>query len=108
MTLQDYEVIVYISKAMGVRIKSLFIMSEFDRSNICARYPTTNERGSDWNNSTLVDDTDFVMVDYVKENAAHIERRMRICLPRIAQTGEAVIYRGLCNRNVGHAQLCFE
>ncbi len=50
MTLQDYEAIVYISKAVGVRIKSLFIMSEFDRSNICAQYPTTNEHGSNWDN----------------------------------------------------------
>jgi hypothetical protein len=73
MTLQDYEVIVYISKAVGVRIKSLFIMSEFDRSNICARYPTTNEKGSNWDNSALVSDSDFEIMDYVKENAAHIE-----------------------------------
>ncbi len=73
MTLQDYEVIVYISKAVGVRIKSLFIMSEFDRSNICAQYPTTNEQGSNWDNSALVNDSDFVIMDYVKENAAYIE-----------------------------------
>ena len=73
MTLQDYEVIVYISKAVGVRIKGLFIMSEFDRSNICAQYPTTNEQGSTWDNSALVNDRDFVIMDYVKENAAHIE-----------------------------------
>jgi hypothetical protein len=73
MTLQDYEVVVYISKAVGVRIKSLFIMSEFDRSNICARYPTTNEKGAHWDNSALVSDSDFVVMNYVKENAAHIE-----------------------------------
>jgi len=73
MTLPDYEVIVYISKAVGVRLKSLFIMSEFDRSNICARYPTTNEKGGDWDNSALVSDSDFAVMNYVKENAAHIE-----------------------------------
>ena len=73
MTLQDYEVIVYLSKAVGVRIKGLFIMSEFDRSNICAQYPTTNEKGSNWDNSALVSDSDFVTMDYVKENAAHLE-----------------------------------
>jgi len=73
MTLPDYEVLVYISKTVGVRIKGLFIMSEFDRSNICARYPTTNEKGSDWDNSALVSDSDFTVMDYVKENAAHIE-----------------------------------
>ena len=73
MTLEDYEVIVSIGKAAGVRIKCLFIMSEFDRSNICAQYPTTNEHGSDWDNSALVNDSDFTIMDYVKENAAHIE-----------------------------------
>ncbi|UCC97407.1 MAG: hypothetical protein JSW66_16375 [Phycisphaerales bacterium] len=73
MTLEDYEVIVTIGKAAGVRIKSLFIMSEFDRSNICAQYPTTNEHGRDWDNSRLVNDNDFVIMNYVKENAAHIE-----------------------------------
>lgn len=73
MGLADYEVVVYIGKAAGVRIKSLFIMSEFDRSNICAAYPTTNEHGSDWDNSALVSDGDFTIMDYVKDNAAHIE-----------------------------------
>lgn len=73
MGLDDYEVVVYIGKAAGVRIKSLFIMSEFDRSNICAAYPTTNEHGSDWDNSALVSDGDFTIMDYVKDNAAHIE-----------------------------------
>jgi hypothetical protein len=73
MTLPDYEVLVYISQAVGVRLKCLFIMSEFDRSNVCARYPTTNEKGSNWDNSALVSDDDFVVMNYVKENAAHIE-----------------------------------
>ncbi|MCU0916728.1 MAG: hypothetical protein MUC88_19530 [Planctomycetes bacterium] len=73
MSLADYEVLVYISKAAGVRLKCLFIMSEFDRSNICAQYPTTNEKGSAWDNSALVSNNDFVVMNYVKENAAHIE-----------------------------------
>jgi hypothetical protein len=73
MALDDYKVIVDIGKAAGVRIKCLFIMSEFDRSNICAQYPTTNEHGSDWDNSALVSDNDFVIMDYVKDNAAHFE-----------------------------------
>jgi hypothetical protein len=73
MTRADYEVLVYIGKATGVRLKCLFIMSEFDRSNTCARYPTTNEKGSDWDNSRLVSDNDCAVMNYVKENAAHIE-----------------------------------
>lgn len=65
MTLQDYEVIVHISEAVRVRIKSLFIMSEFDRSDICAEYPTTNEHGINWDNSAVVNDRDFAIMDYV-------------------------------------------
>ncbi len=73
MTLPDYEVIVYVSEAVGVRIKCLFVMSEFDRSNICAQYPTTTEKGINWDNSRLVNDADLAVMDYVKNNAAHIE-----------------------------------
>ena len=73
MGLPDYEVLTYIGKAVGVRIKCLFIMSEFDRSNICAEYPTTTEQGSSWDNSERVSEDDFTIMDYVKDNSAHIE-----------------------------------
>ena len=73
MGLPDYEVLAYVGKAVGVRIKSLFIMSEFDRSNICAEYPTTTEEGENWDNSARLSDEDFLIMDYVKENSAHIE-----------------------------------
>jgi prepilin-type processing-associated H-X9-DG protein len=76
MTLQDYEVIVYISKAVGVRIKCPFVVSEFDRSNICAQYPTTNEQGIRWDYSALVTDNDFTIMDYVKQNSATVELEM--------------------------------
>ena len=93
MTLDDYDVIVYICRAAGVRIKSLFIMSEFDRSNICAQYPTTNEHGSDWDNSALASDGDFVIMEYffgIAERWTNrlLLRRTRICLHRIAQASK--------------------
>ena len=37
MVWQDYEVLVYIAKAVGTRLQCNFIMCEFDRSNICAQ-----------------------------------------------------------------------
>lgn len=73
MGLPDYEVLTCVSESVGVRIKCLFIMSEFDRSNICAEYPTTTEDGKDWDNSARVSEDDFLIMDYVKDNASHIE-----------------------------------
>lgn len=73
MVFEDYEVIKYISDAVGVRIRCLFIMAEFDRSNICSKYPTTTQDGSDWDNTSLVSDEDFTIMNFVKENAGAIE-----------------------------------
>jgi len=73
MVWQDYEVLVYIAKAVGTRLQCNFIMCEFDRSNICAEYPTTTWQGSNWDNSQLVSDDDFRIMNYVKDNAAYIE-----------------------------------
>jgi hypothetical protein len=71
--LADYEAIVNIGEAVNSRLLCLFIMSEYDRSNICAEYPTTTERGELWDNSALVSDNDFKVMDYVKDNAAFME-----------------------------------
>jgi hypothetical protein len=73
MVWADYEALVYVAEAVNARLQCLFVMCEFDRSNICAEYPTTTQDGNSWDNSALVDDNDFVIMDYVKDNAAHIE-----------------------------------
>ncbi|UCC22011.1 MAG: hypothetical protein JSW23_09425 [Planctomycetota bacterium] len=73
MVWEDYESIVYVGRTVGARLQCLFIMCEFDRSNICAEYPTTTLEGDSWDNSALVDANDFVIMDYVKDNAAYIE-----------------------------------
>jgi hypothetical protein len=73
MGMADYEAIVGIAKSVKSRLLCLFIMSEFDRSNICAEYPTTTEQGENWDNSALVSDNDYTIMNYVKRNAAHME-----------------------------------
>lgn len=73
MTLSDYESVVNIAKKVDSRLLGLFIMSEFDRSNICAEFPSTTEYGKNWDNSSLVSDDDFKIMDYVKDNAAFLE-----------------------------------
>jgi len=73
MVWEDYEVLVYVAEAVKTRLQCLFIMCEFDRSNICAEYPTTTQEGSSWDNSALVSDDDFTIMNYIKDNAAYIE-----------------------------------
>jgi len=81
MVLDDYQDIVQVGKNMGVRIHTNWILSELDRSNICAK-PEYNlpigpsditEFALNWDNSQYVDDDNFVLMDYVKDNAAWME-----------------------------------
>lgn len=73
MVWEDYEALVYVAEAVKTRLQCLFVMSEFDRSNICAEYPTTTQEGSSWNNSALMSDDDFTIMNYIRDNAAYIE-----------------------------------
>lgn len=73
MAWEDYEVLVYVAEAVKTRLQCLFVMCEFDGSNICANYPTTTQEGRSWDNSALVSDDDFAIMNYVKDSAAYIE-----------------------------------
>ena len=73
MGMADYEVVIDIAKAVNTRILGLFIMSEFDRSNICADFPSTTEEGANWDNSDRKRDDDHRIMNYVKSNAAYLE-----------------------------------
>ncbi len=73
MGLKDYQVLNYIGKKLKTRLMCLFIMSEFDRSNICAQYPTSSQQGKNWDNSSLVTEDDFTIMNYVKDHADTIE-----------------------------------
>ena len=70
---RDYEVLVYVAKKVGVRLSGRFVVSEFDRENVLANYPTTNEWGSNWDNSQLIRDDDFKIMNFIKEHSAWLE-----------------------------------
>ncbi|NOY79203.1 MAG: T9SS type A sorting domain-containing protein [Calditrichaeota bacterium] len=70
---RDYEVLVYVAQKVGTRLSARFVISEFDRENILAHYPTTNEWGSRWDNSNLIRDDDFKIMNFIKENSAWLE-----------------------------------
>ena len=71
--LNDYKHIVEISRAVGVRIQCLFILSEMDRENVLAKYPTTTYMRDKWDNSGRVNEEQKAIMDYVREQAAYME-----------------------------------
>lgn len=73
MGLADYETIVNIRKEVNSSLLCLFIMSEFDCTNICANYPTTTKKGANWDNSYWMSDNNSKIMDYVKSNSAYME-----------------------------------
>lgn len=73
MTLSDYQAVVNVGKAVGARVQGLFVLCEMDRQNICGKYPTTTMYGSDWNNSANVNDDQMTIMNFVRDNAAHLE-----------------------------------
>ena len=73
MILKDYMPIVEIAKAVGVRFMGVFVLSEMDRENVCAKYPTTTKQGSNFDNSKNIDLEQIKIMKYVKDNAAYLE-----------------------------------
>ena len=73
MELRDYQGIVTVGKEVGVRVQCLFVMSEMDRLNILAKYPTTTWMGKDWDNTKNISNDQIAIMDFVKENAANME-----------------------------------
>lgn len=71
--INDYKYIVEVGKAVGVRIQSLFILSEMDRENVLAKYPTATYMRDQWDNSRRVNDHQFEIMNYVRDQAAYIE-----------------------------------
>ncbi len=80
-TLADYEEIIRIAQNAKTRVLGLWILSELDRSNICAK-PEYNmpggpsdvtEFGTAWDNSAYVNDGNFALMELVRANAAWIE-----------------------------------
>jgi len=71
--LNDYKHIVAVAKAVGVRVQCLFILSEMDRENVLAKYPTTTHLRSNWDNSANVNDAQIEIINYVLKQSAHME-----------------------------------
>lgn len=73
MSINDYKCIVEVAKSAGVRVLGLFVLSEMDRENVLAKYPTTNVHGSNWDNTENVSQEQIEIMNYVRDNAAHLE-----------------------------------
>lgn len=70
---EDYKHVVAIAKAAGVRVQGLFILSELDRTNVLAGFPTTTFQRDKWDNSALIGDEQNEIVDYVVSQSAYLE-----------------------------------
>jgi len=71
--LNDYKYIVAVGKKVGARILGLFILSEMDRGNVLAKYPTTTHQGIDWDNSKRVNTAQLEIMQFVSKESAHLE-----------------------------------
>jgi len=73
MKVRDYHPFVEIGKAVGVRFQTLFVLAEMDRLNILKNYPTATQEGKKRDNSDNIAPMQFEIMNYVKNNANHIE-----------------------------------
>lgn len=73
LELNEYKPLVEVAKTLGIRLPGFFVLMDLDRENVCARYPTTNPTGENFNNAKYNLKLQQSVVDYVISNAAHIE-----------------------------------
>lgn len=71
--IKDYQAIVDVGKAVGVRVQALFILSEMDRKNVLAKYPTTTYQKEKWDNTPRVNAKQYEIMNYVRDQAAYME-----------------------------------
>lgn len=71
--IRDYQYLVEVGKAVGVRIQCLFILSEMDRENVLAKFPTTTYQRDRWENRHRVNQQQIEIMEYVREQAAYME-----------------------------------
>ena len=70
--LDDYENLAYIGKNVGTRLMCAFMIAYFDKTNICAKYPTTTQYGKNWDNTKNINIQDEIM-RYIQDNSAYME-----------------------------------
>jgi hypothetical protein len=71
--LNDYKYIVDVASAIGVRVQCLFVLAEMDRENVLAKYPTTTQERTKWNNSHRKSDKQIEIMKFVQNSAAFME-----------------------------------
>jgi hypothetical protein len=71
--IKDYQSIVNVGKVVGVRVQALFILSEMDRNNILAKYPTTTYQREKWDNKGRVNVKQHEIMNYVRDEAGYME-----------------------------------
>jgi hypothetical protein len=71
--LRDYQYIIDVGKAVGARVQCLFVLSEMDRKNILAKYPTTTHMRDKWDNSARVNEKQLEIMNHVRDEAAFME-----------------------------------
>ena len=80
-TLDDYQTLVTIAQQSGTRLQTLWVLSELDRNQICAK-PQYNlplapnditEFGLQWDNSKYINDGNLILMEYVRKQSAWLE-----------------------------------
>lgn len=71
--LNDYRYIIEVGKAVGARVQCLFILSEMDRENVLAKYPTTTYLRDKWDNRHRVNERQREIMNYVRDQSAYME-----------------------------------
>lgn len=69
----DYKAMVNIGKKLNTRLLGVFILSELDRNNDCAKVPNSTMDGKNWDNSENISKKQIRIMDFVKKNAAYLE-----------------------------------
>jgi hypothetical protein len=69
----DYQAIIDVGKAVGVRVQCLFVLAEMDRTNILAHYPTTTQLKEKWDNTHRVNEKQIAIMKHVRDQAAFME-----------------------------------
>ena len=70
---RDYQAVVEVARAAGVRFQGAFLLAEMDRMNVCAGYPTTTMYGEAFDNTSNIDRSQLEMMAYIQDQAAWLE-----------------------------------
>ncbi len=70
---EDYEAIIHLGKALGIRPQAAMVMCEWDTKNILRELPNSTWMGKEWNNEKWVGPWLEKAADLINNNSNHIE-----------------------------------